>query len=78
MSNRTFAIIKPDAVKNGHAGKIIDRIISAGFKILGARITKMSLVQTQGFYDIHKGKSFYEELKENFPTVDSKTTPALQ
>ena len=41
MSNRTFAIIKPDAVKNGHTGKIIDRIIVAGFKILGARIIKM-------------------------------------
>ena len=53
MSNRTFAIIKPDAVKNGHTGKIIDRIIGAGFKILGARIIKMSLVQTQGLYDIH-------------------------
>ena len=61
MSNRTFAIIKPDTVKNGYTGKIIDRITVAGFKILGARIIKMSLVQTQGFYDIHKGKSFYEE-----------------
>ena len=64
MSNRTFAIIKPDAVKNGHTGKIIDRIIVAGFKILGARIIKMSLVQAQGFYDIHIGKPFYEELTE--------------
>ena len=64
MSNRTFAIIKPDAVKNGHVGKIIDRIIVAGFKILGVKIIKMSLVQTQGFYDIHKGKPFYEELTE--------------
>ena len=64
MSNRTFAIIKPDAVKNGHIGKIIDRIIVAGFKILGAKIIKMSLLQTQGFYNFHKGKPFYEELTE--------------
>ena len=64
MSNRTFAIIKPDAVKRGNTGKIYDRIISAGFKILGAKLIKMSLLQAQGFYMVHKGKSFYEELTE--------------
>ena len=62
MHNRTFAIIKPDAVKNGHTGKIFDRIISAGFKILGAKLIKMSLSQAKGFYEIHKEKPFYEEL----------------
>ena len=77
MSNRTFAIIKPDAVKNGHTGKIIDRIIGAGFKILGAKIIKMSLVQTQGFYDIHKGKQFYEELTE-FMSSDQSMVLALE
>ena len=64
MSNRTFAIIKPDAVKKGDAGKIYDRIISAGFNILGAKLIKMSLLQAQGFYGVHKGKHFYEELTE--------------
>ena len=64
MSNRTFAIIKPDAVKKGNTGKIYDRIISAGFTILGAKIIKMSLAQAQGFYYIHKGKPFYKELTE--------------
>ena len=64
MSNRTFAIIKPDAVKKGNTGKIYDRIISAGFNILGAKLIKMSLDQAQGFYDVHKGKPFYEELTE--------------
>ena len=64
MSNRTFAIIKPDAVKKGNTGKIYDRIISAGFNILGAKLIKMSLLQAQGFYGIHKSKSFYEELTE--------------
>ena len=64
MSNRTFAIIKPDAVKKGNTGKIYDRIISAGFSILGAKLIKMSLNQAQGFYDIHKGKPFYKELTE--------------
>ena len=77
MSNRTFAIIKPDAVKNGHTGKILDKIIVAGFKILGAKIIKMSLIQTRGFYDIHKGKSFYEELTE-FMSSDQSMVLALE
>ena len=64
MSNRTFAIIKPDAVKNGNTGKIYDRIISAGFNIIGAKLIKMSLQQAQGFYDIHKEKPFFKELTE--------------
>ena len=64
MSNRTFAILKPDAVKKGHTGKIYDRIISAGFNILGAKLIKMSLLQAQGFYGVHKGKSFFKELTE--------------
>ena len=62
MSNRTFAIIKPDAVKKGNTGKIYDRIISAGFSVLGAKLIKMSLLQAQEFYGIHKGRPFYEEL----------------
>lgn len=64
MSNLTFAIIKPDAVKNGNTGKIYDRIISAGFKILSAKLIRMTLAQAQGFYRVHKGKAFYEELTE--------------
>ena len=77
MSNRTFAIIKPDAMKNGHTGKIFDRIISAGFKILCAKITKMSLVKTQEFYSIHKGKPFYQELTE-FMSSDQSMVLALE
>ena len=64
MSNLTFAIIKPDAVKNGNTGKIYDRIISAGFKILGAKLIRMTLAQAQGFYAIHEGKPFYDELTD--------------
>jgi len=64
MSNRTFAIIKPDAIKKGITGKIYDRIISAGFNILGSKLIKMSLLQAQGFYAVHKGKPFYEELTD--------------
>ena len=64
MSNLTFAIIKPDAVKNGNTGKIYDRIISAGFKILSAKLIRMTLAQAQGFYGVHERKPFYEELTE--------------
>ena len=64
MSNRTFAIIKPDAVKNGHTGKIYDRIILAKFTILGAKLINMSLIQAQGFYEIHKEKPFFDELTQ--------------
>lgn len=62
MTNRTFAIIKPDAVNNNYSGKIIDHIIKSGFKILSAQLTRMTLAQAEGFYAVHKGKPFYEEL----------------
>ena len=64
MSNLTFAIIKPDAVKNGDTGKIYNRIISSGFKILSAKLLRMTLAQAQGFYGVHEGKPFYEELTQ--------------
>ena len=62
MSNRTLAIIKPDAVGNGYTGKIIDRIISAGFKIRAARLMHLSREQTESFYAIHRGRPFYNDL----------------
>ena len=64
MANRTFAIIKPDAVKKGVAGKIYDRILNAQFNILGAKLTRITLDQAEGFYAIHTGKPFYSELTE--------------
>ena len=71
MSNRTFAIIKPDAVKKGNVGKIYDQIICAGFNILGVKLIKMSLLQAQGFYDVHRGKPFYEELTKFMSSGES-------
>ena len=62
MGNRTFAMIKPDAMKNGYAGKILDRIISAKFNILGAKIIRMSKKQAEGFYSIHSEKPFFDDL----------------
>ena len=62
MSNKTLAIIKPDAVGNGYTGKIIDRIISAGFKIRAARLMHLSREQAENFYAVHRGRPFYNDL----------------
>ena len=62
MGNRTFAMIKPDAMKNDYSGKILDRIINAEFNILGAKIVRMSKKQAEGFYSIHSEKPFFEDL----------------
>ena len=62
MANRTFAIIKPDAVNNGNTGKIYDRILNAEFKILGVKLIRMTLAQAEAFYVVHAGKPFFTEL----------------
>jgi len=64
LGNLTFAIIKPDAVSAGHTGKIIDRIIRAGFRIRGMKMIHQSRKQAEGFYEVHRGKPFYEGLTE--------------
>ena len=64
MNNRTFAIIKPDAVKNGNTGKIYDRILKADFKILCAKLLRMTIGQAEGFYAVHKERPFFNELTE--------------
>ena len=62
MHNKTFAIIKPDAVENGYMGKIIDMIIENNFNILNARLLKMTESQAQGFYSVHKERPFFNDL----------------
>jgi len=62
MIDRTFAIIKPDAVKNGHTGNIYDRIQKFNFKIIGAKLLRMSQEEAEGFYVIHKEKPFFHDL----------------
>tara|TARA_B100001769_G_C22066009_1_gene573556 strand:+ start:1042 stop:1467 length:426 start_codon:yes stop_codon:yes gene_type:complete len=64
LNNLTFAIIKPDAVKNGYTGKIIDRIINNNFKILGLKLINMTKPQAEGFYEVHSDKPFFSELTE--------------
>ncbi|QCX00490.1 nucleoside-diphosphate kinase [Aggregatimonas sangjinii] len=62
MTNRTFTMIKPDAVENGHIGAILDKITSAGFKIIAMKYTQLSKRDAQEFYAIHKERPFYGEL----------------
>jgi len=62
MTNRTFTMIKPDAMKNGHAGAILDRIIREGFKIVALKMTELSQAKAGEFYAVHKERPFYAEL----------------
>lgn len=64
MNNLTFAIIKPDAVKNNYTGQIYDRILKAGFTILAAKLKRMSKSEANEFYSIHSDKPFYDELTD--------------
>ena len=61
---RTFAIIKPDAVGKQHSGAIIARIEAAGFTIRAMRKVWLSKAQAEGFYAVHRGKSFFPSLTE--------------
>jgi nucleoside-diphosphate kinase len=56
---RTFSIIKPDAVAAGQAGEILAMIQKAGFKIIGLRMTRLTELQAGGFYAVHKERPFY-------------------
>ena len=61
---RTLCIIKPDAVKKKVQGKILQMILDAGFEIKGIKFITLTKAQAQKFYEIHKGKPFYEDLVE--------------
>ncbi len=60
--NRTFTMIKPDAVEKKYTGKILDQIIEAGFEIKAMRYTKLAKESAAKFYEVHKERPFYGEL----------------
>jgi len=64
MTNLTFGIVKPDAVKAGHTGAIIQHILDDGFKIRGLKLIHMSRVQAEGFYAVHRERPFFSGLTE--------------
>ncbi len=61
--NRTFSMIKPDAVKDGHSGSILKMIEAAGFRIVALKLTYLSAERAAEFYAVHDGKPFFESLK---------------
>ena len=61
---RTFSIIKPDATRRNITGKIIDRLESAGLRVIASKRIHMSTEQAQGFYAVHKERPFYNDLVE--------------
>ena len=61
-TNRTFTMIKPDAIQNGHAGLIIAHIEKAGFKIIAMKLDHLSVDSAKEFYKIHESRPFFNDL----------------
>lgn len=64
MLERTFSIIKPDAVKKGYTGAILAELSKAGFQIISLRKQHISKAQAEGFYAVHQGKPFFDGLTD--------------
>ena len=63
-TNRTFTMLKPDAVKNGHIGAILEKITASGFRIVAMKLTQMTKADAEEFYGVHKERPFFGELVE--------------
>jgi nucleoside-diphosphate kinase len=64
MSQRTFSIIKPDAVRKGHTAAILAEIERAGFKIVAIKKLSISKTQAEGFYHVHRERPFFGSLTD--------------
>ena len=62
MKERTFSIIKPDAVKGGQAGEILARLEKAGFQIVALRLRRLTRAEAEGFYHVHRERPFFSSL----------------
>ena len=62
--NRTFTMLKPDAVEKGHIGAILEQISASGFRIVAMKFTQMTRRDAETFYAIHKERPFFGELVE--------------
>jgi len=63
-TNRTFTMLKPDAIENGYLGKVLDMIVGAGFEIKAMKYTRLSEDEAKKFYEVHAERPFYGELVE--------------
>ena len=64
ITNRTFAMIKPDAVRAGQTGSIIQRMLDGGFQIRALKLIHMTLKEAEGFYAVHRERPFFQGLTE--------------
>lgn len=62
ITNRTFTMLKPDAVEKGHTGAILKLINAAGFKIVALKLTQMTVKDAETFYAVHKERPFFKDL----------------
>ena len=62
MSNITFTMLKPDSIRNGNTGAILDKIVKSGFKIKAMKFTKMTNEKASKFYAIHSERPFFKDL----------------
>ena len=62
MSNITFTMLKPDSIRNGNVGAILDKIVKSGFKIKAMKFTKMTDEKASSFYSIHSERPFFKDL----------------
>jgi nucleoside-diphosphate kinase len=61
-TNRTFTMIKPDGVENGHIGAILEKINAAGFRVVALKLTQMTKADAEAFYAVHNERPFFGEL----------------
>ena len=64
VTNRTFTMIKPDGVENGHIGAILEKISASGFRIVALKMTQMTTADAEAFYAVHNERPFFGELVE--------------
>ena len=63
-TNRTFTMLKPDAVRKGYIGSILDQITTSGFRIVAMKLTQLTTDDAKAFYAVHSERPFYGELVE--------------
>ena len=61
-NNRTFTMLKPDAVEKGNIGSILEKITASGFRIVAMKLTQLTVADAQSFYAIHKNRPFFPDL----------------
>ena len=62
MKERTFSIVKPDAMKAGQAGEILSRLEKAGFEVVALRLRRLTRAEAEGFYHVHRERPFFRSL----------------